>query len=49
MIWCWLIGSILNLSTALSIGEIISTYPTSGGLFALPFLSYPAQLCSLVL
>lgn len=49
MIWCWLIGSILNLSTALSIGEIISTYPTSGGLSVLPFLWYPAQLRLLIL
>lgn len=33
VVWCWLIGAILNISLGASIAEIVSAYPTSGGLY----------------
>lgn len=31
VVWCWFMGSILNISLGASIAEIVSAYPTSGG------------------
>lgn len=33
VVWCWLAGSIFNVSLGASIAEIVSAYPTSGGLY----------------
>nr|XP_031858496.1 uncharacterized protein CI109_006141 [Kwoniella shandongensis]KAA5525568.1 hypothetical protein CI109_006141 [Kwoniella shandongensis] len=33
VVWCWLAGSIMNLSLGASIAEIVSAYPTAGGLY----------------
>ncbi|KAK4685837.1 choline transport protein, partial [Tremellales sp. Uapishka_1] len=33
VVWCWLAGSIFNISLAASIAEIVSAYPTAGGLY----------------
>lgn len=33
VVWCWLAGAILNISLGASIAEIVSAYPTSGGLY----------------
>ncbi|OCF31661.1 amino acid permease [Kwoniella heveanensis BCC8398] len=33
VVWCWLIGAILNISLGASIAEIVSAYPTAGGLY----------------
>lgn len=33
VVWCWLIGSIMNISLGASIAEIVSAYPTAGGLY----------------
>ncbi|KAJ3228427.1 hypothetical protein HDU81_006169 [Chytriomyces hyalinus] len=34
VIWCWFIGSVMCMSIALSIAEIISAFPVSGGLYS---------------
>lgn len=33
VVWCWLMGSIFNITLGASIAEIVSAYPTSGGLY----------------
>ncbi|KIR28093.1 amino acid permease [Cryptococcus deuterogattii 99/473] len=33
VVWCWLIGSIMNVSLGASIAEVVSAYPTAGGLY----------------
>ncbi|WVQ78870.1 hypothetical protein IAT38_000961 [Cryptococcus sp. DSM 104549] len=33
VVWCWLAGSIMNVSLGASIAEIVSAYPTAGGLY----------------
>ncbi|RSH94735.1 hypothetical protein EHS25_004540 [Saitozyma podzolica] len=33
VVWCWLAGSIMNISLGASIAEIVSAYPTAGGLY----------------
>ncbi|ORY24059.1 amino acid/polyamine transporter I [Naematelia encephala] len=33
VVWCWLIGSIMNMSLGASIAEIVSAYPTAGGIY----------------
>ncbi|KAI8616553.1 amino acid/polyamine transporter I [Chytriomyces sp. MP71] len=45
VIWCWFIGSIFCMSIALSIAEIISAFPVSGGMYsASKFLVPEAQV-----
>ncbi|GAA5839585.1 hypothetical protein JCM9279_005990 [Rhodotorula babjevae] len=34
VIWCWFIGSIFCFCLGLSIAELVSAYPTSGGLYS---------------
>lgn len=34
VVWCWLIGSIMCFSFGTSIAELVSAYPTSGGLYS---------------
>ncbi|KAI5454540.1 polyamine transporter tpo5 [Naganishia albida] len=33
VVWCWLIGSIFNTTLGASVAEIVSAYPTSGGVY----------------
>lgn len=33
VVWCWLIGSIFNVTLGASVAEIVSAYPTSGGVY----------------
>ncbi|WVO18657.1 hypothetical protein L204_106377 [Cryptococcus depauperatus] len=33
VVWCWLAGSIMNISLGASIAELVSAYPTAGGLY----------------
>ncbi|OKL56163.1 hypothetical protein UA08_08457 [Talaromyces atroroseus] len=32
-VWCWFSGSIFSLCIALSVAELVSAYPTSGGMY----------------
>ncbi|KAL7417927.1 APC amino acid permease [Mrakia frigida] len=34
VVWCWFMGSIFNLSLGASIAEIVSAYPTCGGVYS---------------
>lgn len=34
VVWCWLIGSFMCMCLGLSIAELISAYPTNGGLYS---------------
>jgi amino acid transporter len=31
--WCWILGTVMCFALAASIAEIVSAYPTSGGLY----------------
>jgi hypothetical protein len=33
VVWCWFIGSIFNTTLGASVAEIVSAYPTSGGVY----------------
>ncbi|KAL7424711.1 polyamine transporter tpo5 [Cryptotrichosporon argae] len=33
VVWCWFAGSIMNVSLGASIAEIVSAFPTAGGLY----------------
>ncbi|ODN76623.1 hypothetical protein L202_05271 [Cryptococcus amylolentus CBS 6039] len=33
VVWCWLAGSIMNISLGASIAELVSAYPTAGGVY----------------
>ena len=43
VVWCWLIGAILNISLGASIAEIVSAYPTNGGLYTASASLVPAR------
>ncbi|KAH9820097.1 amino acid permease-domain-containing protein [Melampsora americana] len=34
VVWCWLIGSVMCFTLGTSIAELVSAYPTSGGLYS---------------
>lgn len=34
VVWCWLIGSIMCMFIAASVAELVSAFPTSGGLYS---------------
>jgi len=34
VIWCWLIGSVMCMTIAASVAELVSAFPTSGGLYS---------------
>ncbi|MBW0478448.1 hypothetical protein O181_018163 [Austropuccinia psidii MF-1] len=34
VVWCWLIGSVMCFALGTSIAELVSAYPTSGGLYS---------------
>ncbi|CAH7685013.1 amino acid/polyamine transporter I [Phakopsora pachyrhizi] len=34
VVWCWLIGSVMCSTIAASVAELVSAYPTSGGLYS---------------
>ncbi|KDN48869.1 amino acid transporter [Tilletiaria anomala UBC 951] len=42
-IWAWAMGSFFNLSLATAIGEIISAYPSAGGLYSASGLLVPKK------
>lgn len=43
VIWCWFIGGVGCLSIALSVAEIVSAYPTSGGMYYACCKLFPAN------
>ncbi|KAJ3349361.1 hypothetical protein HDU83_000589 [Entophlyctis luteolus] len=48
VVWCWTIGSCFCMTIALSIAEIISAYPISGGLYTASKFVVPAKQMPLV-
>ncbi|PLW57064.1 hypothetical protein PCANC_01934 [Puccinia coronata f. sp. avenae] len=34
VVWCWLIGSVTCMTIAVSVAELVSAFPTSGGLYS---------------
>ncbi|KAH9466334.1 hypothetical protein KEM48_001498 [Puccinia striiformis f. sp. tritici PST-130] len=34
VVWCWLIGSVMCMTIAVSVAELVSAFPTSGGLYS---------------
>ncbi|KNZ59405.1 hypothetical protein VP01_173g8 [Puccinia sorghi] len=34
VIWCWVIGSVMCMTMAASVAELVSAFPTSGGLYS---------------
>lgn len=48
VVWCWLIGALLNISLGASIAEIVSAYPTSGGLYTASANLVPVKYRALV-
>lgn len=32
-VWCWLIGSVMALAIGSSVAELVSAYPTAGGMY----------------
>ncbi|KAI9346206.1 APC amino acid permease [Obelidium mucronatum] len=48
VIWSWLVGSVFCMTIALSIAEIISAYPISGGLYSASKFVVPKEQVPLV-
>ncbi|ORY28380.1 amino acid permease [Rhizoclosmatium globosum] len=48
VVWTWLVGSIFCMSIALSIAEIISAYPISGGLYTASKFVVPKEQVPIV-
>lgn len=42
-VWAWFLGSVLNLTLGASIAEIVSAYPSSGGLYSASGLLVPKR------
>jgi hypothetical protein len=43
VVWCWLAGSVFSLTIALSLAELMSAYPTAGGLYFAASSLVPAR------
>lgn len=47
-IWTWFFGSILNMTLGLAIGELVSAYPSCGGLYSVSGVVVPRKWSSVV-
>ncbi|KAG0142125.1 hypothetical protein CROQUDRAFT_50725 [Cronartium quercuum f. sp. fusiforme G11] len=48
VVWCWLMGSIMCFALGTSIAELVSAYPTSGGLYSASAYLVPQRYRSFV-
>ncbi len=46
--WCWIIMSVITTCIAVSLGEIASRYPVSGGTYYWSFMLSPVKYAPLV-
>lgn len=48
VIWTWLIGSIMNMTLGVSIGELVSAFPSCGGLYSASGYLVPKRYSKIV-
>lgn len=48
VIWTWFMGSIFNMTLGVAIGELVSAYPSCGGLYSVSGLVVPRRYSSVV-
>ncbi|PWN21994.1 amino acid transporter [Microstroma glucosiphilum] len=48
VIWTWFMGSIMNMTLGVAIGELVSAYPSAGGLYTVSGLVVPKRWAPMV-